>query len=169
MLAQWFGNGILLAALAAAVWYAWETRKLRLQMIRPKLFFFTRQHRPETPDDRKSVDLFIKNIGDGAAINVSIEKTKEGQFEVRADPEHIPVLEKGGEVGLAIRPAKGPYTPDMSIILDDASISVRLTARYVDVESREFRTSTAVGAGAKPPLIRELRSSKSLHLGSEFQ
>src|SRR5690349_12806395 len=136
--AQWVGNIILLAALVAAIWYAWETRKMRLQMIRPKLVFLTRAHRAETLDDLVSLDLFIKNAGDGAALNVSIERVEDENFKMRAEPERIPILEKAEEVRLAIKPAEGPSQPDMSTILDDTSIALRLVAKYVDVEGREF-------------------------------
>ncbi len=161
MLAQWVGNLILFLALLAAIWYAWETRTLRLQMIRPKLIFVTRPSLPrgssiDMDDLAQQLDLTIKNIGEGAAINVEIEKAKIDGFEIRADPEHIPILEKGREVKLAIRPAEGSYRSDMSGTLANSTISVTLTVRYFDVRGREFRTSTAVGSGARPPFIRDL-------------
>jgi hypothetical protein len=156
-MAQWIADVLLLAALAAAFWYAWETRRMRLQMIRPKLVFLTRQHRPEQMGDKTAVDLFVRNVGEGTAINVSLDPVRDEAFEMRADPDHIAVLEKGQEVKLAIRPAAGSHKPDMSLILEDSSISLRLLARYVDVEGGEFCTSTAVGAGATPPLIKDER------------
>jgi hypothetical protein len=119
---------------------------MRQQMIRPKLVFLTRP---------RSANLLIKNVGEGAAINVSVDHVTDEQFEMVPEPEHIPVLEKGQEMELALRPAAGSYKPDMSIILDDASVSLRLKARYLDVDGREFRTSTAVGAGAKTPFIKD--------------
>lgn len=154
-MAQWVGNIILLAALVSAVWYAWETRKMRLQMIRPKLVFLTRPHDAETLDDLAVLDLFIRNAGDGAAINVSIDRVEDKSFKMRAEPERIAILEKAEEVRLAIRPVEGSYKPDMNTILDDASISLRFVAKYVDVEGREFCTSTVVGGGAKPPFIKD--------------
>src|SRR5207249_2461098 len=45
-MAQWTNDLILLLALFAAIWYALETRKMRLQMIRPKLIFHTPPHNP---------------------------------------------------------------------------------------------------------------------------
>jgi hypothetical protein len=100
MLAQWVGNFILFLALLAAIWYACETRKLRLQMIRPKLIFLNRPSLPggstlDLNELGQQHDLYIRNIGEGAAINVEIENTEADGFEIRADPEHIPILEKG--------------------------------------------------------------------------
>ncbi len=43
----------------------------------------------------------------------------------------------------------------MTTVLDDPSIVSKLVARYVDVEGRQFRTSTMVGGGAKPPFIKD--------------
>jgi len=157
-MAQWIGDVLLLAALIAAIWYAWETRTMRLQMIRPKLVFLLRAHRAKTPDSDFGgpVDLLVRNVGEGAAINVSVERVKDEKgFELRTEPEHIPLVEKGQEVELALRPVHGGYKPDMTLILDDSSMSIRLTARHVDVEGREFRTSTVVGGGAKPPFIKD--------------
>lgn len=71
-MAQWIANLLLLLALAAAVWYAWETRKMRLQMIRPKLVFLAVRHHAEHLGDTQVNDLSIRNIGAGAALNVSI-------------------------------------------------------------------------------------------------
>jgi len=68
-MAQWIANLLLLGALIAAIWYAWETRRMRLQMIRPKLVFLTRQH--NTSDlGPATVTLFVRNVGEGTAINV---------------------------------------------------------------------------------------------------
>jgi hypothetical protein len=153
-MAQWLANLILFLALLAAIWYAWETRKTRLQMIRPKLVFLTLPHHPAHMGDTISVDLFIRNVGDGTAINVSIERVQDHGFKLRFEPEHIPILQKGEQKELAMRPVQGAYQPDMTTILDDPSISLRMAARYVDVEGRPFRTSTAVGGGAKPPFIQ---------------
>lgn len=54
-----------------------------------------------------------------------------------------------------MRPAEGEYQPDMNLVLDDPSIAVRVAATYVDIEGREFRTSSLVGGAAKPPFIRD--------------
>lgn len=154
-MAQWVSNLILFLALLAAIWYAWETRKTRLQMIRPKLVFLMLPHHPAHMGDTISIDLFIRNVGDGVAINVSIERVQDDHgFELRFEPEHIPILQKGEQRELAMRPVRGVYQPDMTRILDDPSISLRMAARYVDVEGRPFRTSTAVGGDAKPPFIQ---------------
>jgi len=69
-MAQWIADGLLLAALIAAIWYAWETRKMRLQMIRPKLVFLMLEHHAEHMQDTTSFDLVIRNVGDGAAIKL---------------------------------------------------------------------------------------------------
>src|SRR5450759_1529659 len=87
-MAQWIANMILLAALVAAIWYAWETRTMRLDMIRPKVLFLTRQHQPETLDDMTSVDLFVRNVGNGTAMNISVEHLWDKSLELRTDPEH---------------------------------------------------------------------------------
>jgi hypothetical protein len=156
-MAQWIANMILLAALVAAIWYAWETRTMRLDMIRPKVLFLTRQHQPETLDDMTSVDLFVRNVGNGTAMNISVEHLWDKSLELRTDPEHIPILEKGQEAKVAIRPVQGSYRPDISTILDDLSVSLKLLIRYVDVEGHQFRTSTAVGGGALPPFVTDER------------
>jgi len=39
---QWVANVLYAATFGAVIWYAWETRKMRPQMIRPKLVFLTR-------------------------------------------------------------------------------------------------------------------------------
>lgn len=142
-------------ALLAAIWYSWETRKMRLQMIRPKLIFLTPPHHPENIEDAQSVDLVIQNVGDGAAINILIERVQDQSFKLRFAPEHIPILQKGEQTTLAMLPVEGPYKPNMTTILDDSAISVKMVARYVDVEGRAFRTSTIVGGGAKPPFIKD--------------
>ncbi|PYX06454.1 MAG: hypothetical protein DMG88_18305 [Acidobacteria bacterium] len=157
-MAQWVGNLILLFALFAAIWYAWETRKMRLQMIRPKLVFLTAPHPPAHMDDSASVDLFLRNVGDGVALNVLVQRSEDNKFKLRFEPEHIPILQKQEQVLLTIRPAEGHYQPDMKLILNDRSISLKIVASYVDVEGREFRTSTAVGGAAKPPFIRDERA-----------
>jgi len=154
-MAQWVGNLILLLALFSGVWYAWETRKMRLQMIRPKLVFLTAPHNPEHMADTLSVDLFVLNIGDGAALNVSIKRSQDANFKLRFEPEHIPILRKQEQLLLTMRPVEGDYQPAMNPILDDPSISLKMVATYVDAEGREFRTSTVVGGGAKPPFIRD--------------
>jgi hypothetical protein len=128
---------------------------MRLQMIRPKLVILMRPHQPSHMDDNTSFDLVISNVGDGAALNVIVERTQDDQFKIRFDPEHIPVLQKLEQIDLAMHPAEGSYQPDMTTVLDDSSVSLKITARYVDVEGRKFRTSTRVGAGAKPPFIHD--------------
>ena len=44
---------------------------------------------------------------------------------------------------------------DLSGLLDDSSICLKMTTRYYDVEGNELRTSTLVGGGAKNPFITE--------------
>ena len=44
----------------------------------------------------------------------------------------------------------------MNLVLDEPSVSLKMMAKYLDVEGREFRTATTVGGGAKPPFIAEL-------------
>lgn len=153
--AQWIGNLILFLALLSAIWYALETRKMRLQMIRPKLVFLMRAHVADTLADTTRFDLVISNVGDGAALNILIERVHDQEFQIRFDPEHIPVLRKGEQCQLAMLPVKGSYHPDLSVILDEPSISQKMVARYVDVQGRPFRTSTMVGGGAKPPFIKD--------------
>jgi hypothetical protein len=155
-MAQWIANVILLAGTIAAVWYAWETSKMRRQMIRPKLVFLTPRHHPEHLEDAIPVDLVIRNVGDGAAINVVVERVQDEQgFKLRFEPENISLLEKDKQVALTMRPVEGTHHPNMTIILDDPSISLKIVARYVDVEGSVFRTSTLIGGGAKPPFIRD--------------
>ena len=157
-MAQWIGNAILLLALFAAIWYAWETREMRLQAIRPKLVFLTPRHHATDLRDTTRNDLLVRNVGAGAALNVSVERTQDGSFKLRFEPEHIPVLDKQEEVLLTMRPVEGDYQPNMNLILDDRRIKLKLTAKYVDVEGAEFRTSTMVGGGATPPFIMDEKS-----------
>ena len=154
-MAQWVSNPILFLALVSATWYAWETRKMRLQMIRPQLVILTRPHKPSHMQDNTPLDLVISNVGDGAALNIIVERTSDQRFKIRFAPEHIPVLQKGERAELVMHPAEGTYQPDMTTVLAHLSVSLKITARYVDVEGRQFRTSTQVGAGAKPPFIQD--------------
>jgi hypothetical protein len=153
-MAQWITNLLLLGALIAAIWYAWETRRMRLQMIRPKLVFLTRQHN-NSDLGSASVALFVRNVGEGTAINVLLDRITDKGSTLQPEPGRIAVLEKGQEKQLVLHYlAKGNPT-DVTRTLDDPSISPRLLARYVDVEGRQFRTSTAVGGGATPPFIED--------------
>lgn len=155
-MAQWIGDLLLLLAFGAAFWYSVETRKMRLQMIRPKLVFLTPQHHPTDHDDTTAFDLAVANVGNGTAINVSVERVQDSKgFKLRFEPEHFSVLRTGEQVPLEMLPAEGSYQPNVTNILDEASVAMTLLARYVDVEGHEFRTSTAVGGGAKPPFIRD--------------
>jgi hypothetical protein len=154
--AQWVGDFIYFLALIAAVWYAWETRKMRLQAIRPKVIFHTPPHVPEHMDDDVRLDFVLRNVGDAPALNVTVERLRDQNFKLRFEPEHLPILPKGEHVGLTMHPAEGAYQPDMNRILDDPSISIRMTARYSDVEGNEFCTSTVIGGGAKPPFIKDV-------------
>ena len=106
---------------------------MRLQMIRPKLVFLTAPHPPAHMDDSASVDLFLRNVGDGVALNVLVQRSEDNKFKLRFEPEHIPILQKQEQVLLTIRPAEGHYQPDMKLILNDRSISLKIVARYVDV------------------------------------
>jgi len=128
---------------------------MRLQMIRPKLVFLTPPHHPEHMSDTIPLDLLVQNVGDGAAINISIGRVKDEKFGLRFEPEHIAILQKGEHQALVMRPVEGTYKPEMNTILDDSSISLKMVASYVDVEGRELRTSTAVGGGAQPPFIKD--------------
>lgn len=47
------------------------------------------------------------------------------------------------------------YKPDVATILADDRISLDITSRYSDVDGRTFETTTSLGAGAKPPFIRD--------------
>jgi hypothetical protein len=76
---------------------------MRLQMIRPKLVFLASPHQPSHMADTKSVDLFIGNVRDGAAINVSVERVQDQSFKLRFEPEHIPKLQKEQQLELALR------------------------------------------------------------------
>jgi hypothetical protein len=157
LLAQWIADVLLLLALVAAVWYAWETRKMRLQMIRPKLVFLLAPHPLRNMDEPQAVELFVRNVGDGAALNISIERSQDKNFKLRFEPEHLAILQKDAQVPVMMKPVEGSYQPNMTLILDDDAISLKMVARYVDIEGREFRSSTTVGGGAKPPFIRDER------------
>lgn len=128
---------------------------MRLQMIRPKLVSLTPPHVPEHLSDTVRLDLIVRNVGDGAAINVVIERARDHEFELQFEPALIPVLQKGEQVQLTMRPGQGNHQPVMNLILDEKSVALKITAKYVDVDGRLFRTSTVVGAGAKPPFIRD--------------
>ena len=128
---------------------------MRLQMIRPKLVFLTPPHTPEHMDDGVKLDLIVRNVGDGTAINIVVERVQDQGFKLRFDPEHIAVLKKHEQVELTMLPVEGTYKPNMNLVLDEPSISLKMAARYLDVEGRRFRTSTIVGGGAKPPFIND--------------
>ena len=62
---------ILLATIAAILWYSWETHKMKKEMIhqtelsiRPQLISYL---------DEKGEYFFIKNVGNGTAINVIVD------------------------------------------------------------------------------------------------
>jgi hypothetical protein len=152
-MAQWIGDLIYFLALLAAIWYAWETRTMRLQMIRPKLVFFLLPHRQRNLDEPRAAELFVRNVGNGVALNITIERLQEENFKLRFEPEHIPILQIREQEPLRMKPVEGSYQPDMTVILDDPSIAIKLTARYLDVEGRVLRTSTVVGGAARPPFI----------------
>ena len=126
---------------------------MRLQTIRPKLVVLMRPHEAIHMEDNTSFDLVISNVGDGTALNINVERTQDQEFKIRFDPEHIPVLTKLEQVELTMYPVEGTHQPDITTVLDDSSVSLKITARYFDVEGRQFRTSTRVGKGAKPPFI----------------
>ncbi|MGA9207900.1 MAG: hypothetical protein WB347_08875, partial [Terriglobales bacterium] len=113
-MAQWIANLLYLGTLIAVIWYTCETRKMRLQLIRPKLIFLVRQGPVGMLGEATSVDASIRNVGNGAAINVVVERVTDREFEFRADPEQIPILDKGQEVKFAIRPAAGSNGQDMT-------------------------------------------------------
>jgi hypothetical protein len=152
-MAQWIANLLLLGALIAAIWYAWETRRMRLQMIRPKLVFLMRHH--NASDLGSSVVLHVRNVGEGTAINISLDQITDKGSALQPKPQRIPLLEKGQEEQLMLEHRANGKATDVTCTLDDPSISPRLVARYVDVEGRRFRTSTAVGRGATPPFIKD--------------
>lgn len=126
-------------------------------MIRPKLVFLLAPHRLRNMDEPRAVELFVRNVGDGAALNISIERSQDKSFKLRFEPEHLAILQKDAQVPVTMKPVEGSYQPDMTLILDDRAISLKMVARYVDIEGREFRSSTTVGGGAKPPFIRDER------------
>jgi hypothetical protein len=154
-MAQWTANLLLLGALIAAVWYAWETRRMRLQMIRPKLVFLTRYY--NTSDLGSSVVLILRNVGEGTAINVALDQITDKGSELQPKPQRIPLLEEGQEEQLTLEYLANGKATDMTCTLDDPTISPKLVARYVDVEGRQFCTATVVGGGAKSPFIRDER------------
>jgi hypothetical protein len=162
-MAVWIQNLILLVGVVAAIWYAWETRRLRSQMIRPKVIFLIRDTKSGDIFEEEfpsSTALYARNVGEGTAINVRIHPVhlKDGKLE--SDPCAISVLEKGQEVQISLR-GSGSLSRDLSQILSSLSIPLELTASYMDVENREFTTSTRVGGGAKPPFIRDHRQASS--------
>lgn len=128
---------------------------MRLQMIRPKLVILMRPHQALDMQDTTSFDLVIANVGDGVALNIIVERTQDQQFKIRFNPEYIPVLQKLDQIELAMHPADSTHQPEITNVLDDPSVSLKVTARYVDVEGRQFQTSTQVGAGTKPPFIQD--------------
>jgi len=159
----WIQNVILVVAVIAAIWYARETRKLRLQMIRPEVIFFLRTTSSKdilgSEDDFEgSVELLVKNVGEGTAINVQIPpiELKDGKLEPK--PSALPVLEKAQEVPVSLFPSSGVQR-DLSQILGSSRVALKLTASYRDVENTQFTTTTSVGPNAKPPFILDRRSN----------
>ena len=156
-MAQWTANLLYLMTLLAVIWYTYETRKMRLQTIRPKLIFLVRRGPQGTLGEATSIEAFIRNVGNGAALNILVERVIDQGFEFRADPEQIPIVDKGEEVKLALRPAAASNGHDMTTVLSDTSVSLKMRVKYLDVEGRAFRTSTTVGAGATAPFITDER------------
>lgn len=154
-MALWIQNAILLCTLIAVALYTLETKKIRLQAIRPKLVFLTPPHVPEHMQDTAQLDFILRNVGAGTAINIRVEQVTDESFKLAFEPEHIRVLERGEQQQLAMHPAEGNYKPSMNLILDDQRVAVKMIVRYLDVEGNEFRTSTQIGGGAKPPFIRD--------------
>ena len=62
------------------------------------------------------------------ALNISIERSQDQTFKLRFEPEHITILQKDVEVGVTMRPVEGSYQPDMTHILDDPSISLKMVS-----------------------------------------
>ena len=154
---MWQVIGVIgtLVAAAVTILYTLETRKARLQQIRPKLVFLTREHQATYMEEPASVDLFVRNIGTGDAINIQLERGEHEGFKFKFEPEYIAILEGGEERQLSMRPAEGSNRPDITTILGSSSVSQKLVATYSGVEHRNFCTSTTLGAGAEPPFIRE--------------
>jgi hypothetical protein len=156
-MAFWFNNVVLSLAFVAALWYAWETRKMRLQMIRPKVICITYivdTHELLMAEFPAPAKLSMRNVGEGTAINVQLRVGKSGSLELETEPRTIPVLEKQQRLEVELRPASG-YKPNLTELLSDSAVEVEVIASYSDVEGRQFATISRIGAGAKPPLIRE--------------
>jgi len=151
-------NNILFFAFVAALWYACETRKMRLQMIRPKVICFTwipdagGLFNGEFPTAAK---LTISNVGEGAAINIQLRVGNPAGLQLETEPRTIPVLKKGQEREVQLHPASGSYKPNVTKLLSDPSVQWEVTASYWDVDGRRLTTASRIGAGAKPPFIRE--------------
>jgi hypothetical protein len=159
--AVWINIIILSLAVGAAVWYAWETHKMRLQMIRAKVICLSGMpdagglFNGEFPAAAK---LSISNVGEGAAINIQLRVGKLGGLELETEPRTIAVLKKGQEQEVQLRPASGSHRPDMTMLLSDSAVSVEVTASYSDVDGRRFTTTSRIGAGANPPFVQEVRN-----------
>lgn len=148
--AQWVGNLILFAAGSVALWYAWEARKQRLQMICPKVVSFF-----ESAAER----FGVRNVGQGVALNIMLDPIfqESDNFELQANPSQIPFLAVAETAYLTLNPATGGHRPNMAMILSDSSISLSLTCHYSDVDGKTFATTTVIGGGARIPFIRENR------------
>src|SRR4051812_18159525 len=125
-MATWIGNVLVLATVAIGIWYTLETRRTRLK-ARPKVVFRTRPHQPRFLEDSTGVDLFVENIGEAAAINILVERTQGGGLKLKFEPEHIPILQVGEQQQLAMFPVEGESKPDLTMFLDDPSISQNMT------------------------------------------
>jgi hypothetical protein len=160
-MAVWINNIILFFAFVAALWYAWETHKMRLQMIRPKVICvpcIVETQEPFREEFPASAKLCIRNVGEGAAINVQLRVGKSGSLELETEPRTIPVLGKGQGLEVQLRPASGSHRPNVTDLLSDLAVQVELTASYSDVDGGQFVTTSRIGAGASPPFIEELRT-----------
>jgi hypothetical protein len=139
---------ILLLTLVAIIWYAWETRGMKKQMIEQKdlsmrPFIFLKYH---------MFHYRLRNIGYGPAINIKMDNIAVTQIDERLTIKYsftaVDVLAPGETADLEICYENG----NPAIASDQAAIMPKTAAksfdfkiRYHNLENKEYSISGKLG------------------------
>ena len=141
---------ILLLTLLAIIWYAWQTRGMKKQMIKQKELSM----RPFIVLSHYFNHYILKNIGYGPAIdikmdNIAISKIDE-KLTIIYSFKNVDIITAGETAALIICYENG----NPAIDLDQAVIMPRTAGRsfdfkiiYHNLENKEYSTSGKLGKG----------------------
>ncbi|HXH49491.1 MAG TPA: hypothetical protein VNM47_09110 [Terriglobia bacterium] len=124
----------LILTLGVVIWYTAETHLLRRLQVRPALILTL---------NLSGNELFIRNVGSSAALNVEIPNFKGIQLMISASPDWLDFLTVNGQQTIMLcSQATNWVGMDYTVVL--AKGPLRILLRYQDIDGHSYETQTEV-------------------------